>query len=525
MPPPSPHSPSVRAITPGSDAARFGSGSGLVLLGLALGRGLRLLTRILIGRLLGAASLGLFELAWTLIQILTFAARSGLHIAVVRFGAPLWDEGRPLALRRLVLQTLLMPLALGGAVALALALSAPWLATAVFDNPELSSAIRILAGLVPIGSGLAVLAAATQATQRMRLTVLTRDLAEPSLQFILFLALWASGFGLASALWGTFAAGSVAFVLALVVVLRLTGVEVGERRAEVDEQVTSLRQLFLFSLPVAVTGLLGAYLMWIDRLLVGYFLTVTDVGIYAAAAQFGVLFGLILYGFSTMFAPMFTRLLEEGENERMGELYRVSTKWGLYLLLPLMAVMAVVPEVLLSGLFGPEFLAGSRPLQILLLGQLANISAGQVGMILILSGHQRTWMAVNAAAVGLNLLLDVLWIPRYGLEGAAAASALTLALLFSTAVFFVHRRLGLRPLDRRSGRLVVPILAAIGALLVLRTVGLPATVAGLLVAVLVSYSVAVLGRLVQPADSEDGEFVELLWRRLRSVGGGDQSTP
>lgn len=47
----------------------------------------------------------------------------------------------------------------------------------------------------------------------------------------------------------------------------------------------------------------------------------------------------------------------------------------------------------------------------------------------------------------------------------------------------------------------------------------------LLFSTLVSCSVAILGRLLQPADAEDRELVELLWLRLRDVGRGEQSTP
>lgn len=493
-----------------SDATRLGTGSGLVLLGLGAGRGVKLLTRVLIGRLLGAASLGLYDLAWTLILLFSRIARGGLQVAVVRFGAPLWSQGRRASLWKLVRRGLMVPLVLGVGVATALYFAAPWLALTVFGIPELANAIRIVAPLVPVASGLAVLAGAAQATQRMGYTVLTRDLAEPVLQVSFFLVLWALGYGLAAALWGALLGGALAFVLALIVVWRLTRPRGELSVASPASGEATLRQLVLFSLPIAVSGMLGAYLLWVDRLLVGYFQSAAELGIYAAAAQFGILFALLLHGFTTMFTPMFSDLLDRGETERMRELFRVSTKWGLYLLLPLMIVLALQPEVALGGLFGPEFALGARALQILLIGQFVNVFSGQVGMVLILSGRRRSWMALTAIALALNIALDLLWIPRFGLEGAAAASTLALALLFGTGLYLARSRLRVFPLDRRFWKLVPPAALAALAVSSLGRLGLAPSFPGLLLVLASSYLVAVATRLLLPADREDRELLSVL---------------
>lgn len=506
MSPPDPQPPT-------SDATRLGTGSGLVLLGLGAGRGVKLLTRVLIGRLLGAAALGLYDLAWTLILIFSHIARGGLQVAVVRFGAPLWSQGRRNSLWGLVRRSLMVPLVLGGGVATALYFAAPWLALAVFGKPELASAIRIVAPLVPVASGLAVLAGAAQATRRMGYTVLIRDLAEPVLQISLFLALWALGYGLAAALWGALVGGVLAFLLALVLVWKLTRPRGEVSVASPASGEATLRQLVLFSLPIAVSGMLGAYLLWVDRLLVGYFRPAADVGVYAAAAQFGVLFALLLHGFTTMFTPMFSDLLHRGEGERMRELYRVSTKWGLYLLLPLMIVLAIQPEVALGGLFGAEFTLGGRALQILLIGQFVNVLSGQVGMVMILSGRQRSWMALTAVALALNIALDLLWIPRFGLEGAAAASSLALVLLFGVGMYLARRQLGIFPLDRRFWKLIPPAAAGMAAVAGLGRLGLAPTLPGLLLALTISYLVTLAARLLLPADQEDRELLAVLRRQ------------
>lgn len=501
-----------------SDAARLGAGSGLILVGMGAGRGVKLLTRVLIARFLGAAALGLYDLALTLVLVLAHVARGGIQVGMVRFGTPLWVRGERSAVWRLGRRAMLVPLMAGSAGATALFAAAPWLAEDVFHKPDLVPALRIIAPLVPMTAGLAVVAGAIQATQRMTFVVLIRDLIEPVSHVFFFLVLWSLGYGLMAALWGALVGGVIAFLVGLVVISRLTAPHHGIKTPTSKIREESLRQLLLFSLPVAASGMLAAYLLWADRLLVGYFLPSSAVGIYAAASQFGVLFALLLYGFSTMFSPMFADLQETGEIERMRELFRVSTKWGLYLLLPLLVVLAIRPEVALGGLFGGEFVRGGRTLQILLIGQFINILSGQVGMVLILSGLQRLWMTLNAVVLTVNVGLDVIWIPRHGLEGAAAASSLALVLLFGSGLIVAHRRLGLFPLDRRFWKLLPPTVAVILAVGALSLMVEPApTLLGLAVALATAYGVGALVRLALPIDKEDRELLAALRARRRAA--------
>lgn len=486
----------------------------MILAGLVVGRGLKLATRVAIGRLLGAASLGLFDLAWTLVLVLSHTARGGLQLAMVRFGSPLWQQN-PRALVRLVRRGLVIPLSLGGAVAVALIAAAPWIATGLFDKPELVRPIRVLALIVPLSAGVTVLAGAAQAAQRMRQTAFIRDLAEPALHLGLFLALWSGGLRLDAALWSALLAAVVAFGSGWLVISRLIAARSTRREApEAPADPPGLRALVFFSLPVALSAMLVAYLLWADRLLVGYFLSASKVGVYSAASQFGILFTLALHGLSTMFTPMFSDMYDRRETARMRELYRVSTKWGLCLLLPAMACLGLLPEVALGGLFGHEFITGSVPLRILLLGQLINVATGHVGMVLLLTGSRRAWMGLAAGALVLNIGFDLLWIPRFGLSGAAAASSLSAMLLFGGGLLIAYSRLGLAPMDRRFWKLVPATAAAVVALQGLRWLELRPSLIGCLLALGVSFAAFTVVMIAMGVDREDRELLSQIRLRL-----------
>lgn len=97
------------------------------------------------------------------------------------------------------------------------------------------------------------------------------------------------------------------------------------------------------------------------------------------------------------------------------------------------------------SLYGPEFRSGSNSLSLLCIGQVINASLGSVGLILNMSNNERlTVYGVGLAAL-LNFFLNLILIPRWGLNGAAMASASSLVVWNLLLVGAVRIRTNLRP--------------------------------------------------------------------------------
>jgi len=104
--------------------------------------------------------------------------------------------------------------------------------------------------------------------------------------------------------------------------------------------------------------------------------------------------------------------------------------------------MVVAGQPLLM-LFGKGFMEGYPVILILSVGLLARASVGPAERLLLMVGQQRACAAVYGAAFVVSLALCLLLVPRFGIHGAAAASAS--ALIVESALLFavIRRRLGL----------------------------------------------------------------------------------
>ena len=79
-------------------------------------------------------------------------------------------------------------------------------------------------------------------------------------------------------------------------------------------------------------------------------------------------------------------------------------------------------------LFGPDFVHGYPALVILCLAQLLNACAGPTLLVLNMTGLQVKSAFIFGASALFNGTANLLLIPRYGIEGAAAATGATIVL-------------------------------------------------------------------------------------------------
>ena len=108
---------------------------------------------------------------------------------------------------------------------------------------------------------------------------------------------------------------------------------------------------------------------------------------------------------------------------------------------PALATAAVVIAfgTKILALFGIAYSAGYGALVILVCGHLVRAGTGLVADLLAVTGHHRQYAWVLAWSALLNVVLNLLLIPRFGTVGAAAATAVTMA-FWNVGLWLLGRR-------------------------------------------------------------------------------------
>lgn len=488
--------------------AKLAEGAGIVMAGRFGGRGLRLVLDMVLARILGPVNFGLYAIGWTVLRIAGTFSPLGLDAGVIRYGARYYRRDSA-SLRGVIAQCLGVGTAVSLAVASGIFLGAPWLANALFHKPELAPVLRWFAAALPFVTAVRIAAAATRMSHRMKFAVLAEDVSQPLVDLLLVLVFYLAGLRLLGAL----AACLGSFVFALLLALRYLK-RLFPDAVSAGKPVFVGNEIYSFSLQASSAGIFAVFLIWLDRLIVGYFRAAAEAGMYHAASQLSVAIAMTLSGFGAMFGPMIADFAHKGEMAHVEELFRVSTKWSLYLALPPALVACFVPRQVMTVLFGASYAGGWSALLILIVGQLINAGTGTLGAVLVMSGHQRAWLVASGSMMALGVAITCALTPVWGLAGAALGTAFAVGGLSVLGVILTQRALHISPYDRRYCKGAIAAAASVAALLGLRLLHIHSALLDLLAAACVTTAVFAATLLLLGLDDEDRQFIKLVRARI-----------
>lgn len=429
------------------------SGTAVSFVGKSIGRGLTMAGQVVLARWLGPELFGVYAIAWTLLRVLGLVTPLGLDLAVIRFGTIFVHEA-PARFKGVVRNAWMWAMGAGLVCAGLLFVLAPAIAR-FYGEPVLVPVLRWFAPAFLFWAGMRIAVSGTMVTKQMGYAVLVEELIWPGLNLLFLIALVGLGYGVVGTAVAVVISLAVAFVVGTIFMLRMFPV----LRVREFTAVANVHEMIAFSLPAILAFATGVYLYWVDRLMIGYWLPVEDVGIYQAVGQFSFIFATILASLNAVMMPIIAEHLEQSETKALERFFRVATKWGLYLSLPFFLAICLEPALLIEVVFGEAYVAGTAVMLILITTQLINVSTGAVNHLLILGGQQRLWFKLSLTALAVNIGLNLVLLPVWGMEGAAWATAVSITGLFGTGLWFTRRKLGLWPYDRRYLKGVV---AAVG---------------------------------------------------------------
>jgi O-antigen/teichoic acid export membrane protein len=497
--------------SPDPDSVTLAKGGSITLVGRLVGRGLQVLAQAALARLLGPEAFGLYAIGWALLYLGGLTEPLGLDRGIIKFGTQYWQKDDP-RFKGVFLESLTLGLISGGLIGLGYFLGAPFIATTIFHKPDLAPVIVWLAIAFPLKTGLTVCAAATRISQRMVFSTYSQDIAQPLSNVILIFVFNSLGWKLFGAVLATTLSFGIGFVLSLYFVFHLF------------PRIFNLtfkplwggsRRLIEFSLPASFGDTLSNLTNRMDRLLMGVFRASAEVGIYQSASQFSLISATILGSISAALSPMIVDLFLNNQKQRLDDAFKISTKWALYLSMPVCLVVISQPVNTLAVLFGNSYTGGASALVILAAIQLFNAGTGAVGTIMVMTGQQKAWFVISGISLIVDVLVGITLIPVWGMVGAAIGSAASIVVLYLIGLLRIRATLGIWPYDKRFIKGITAGLVTAAVLLIWARLAPVSPLGSLIVASLFAVVVPLSTLLLMGLDPEDKVFLHAFLDKVR----------
>jgi O-antigen/teichoic acid export membrane protein len=153
-------------------------------------------------------------------------------------------------------------------------------------------------------------------------------------------------------------------------------------------------------------------------------------------------FGPVL-GYLT--GPIFSELESKDEYEKLNKLYTITARWLVVLTFPIFSIVLLAPELLLGTVFGEQYRTAGFAVLILISGQFLTRPVGLSDRVLMAKGETKIIMYITFTMAGLNIGLNIILIPIYGVVGAAITTAVAGLLKNSGQAVYIYYSSDIHP--------------------------------------------------------------------------------
>lgn len=375
-------------------------------------------------RIFSVDEYGVLNLISASLMLLVAIAKLGVQHAIVRFYAEVKAGRRDVTLPQFHGTVVFGMTGLSLLIALGWAVASQVVPEAWWNDPRVAGLLALTAILVAVrttDSGLLnILRAQERSALYSTYTVLKKYLGLGLILFAL-LFVWKNLYGFYLA---TIVAEVAAVTFLAVVMFR------GVRYAPRDFSPSLFRSMLVFGVPMIGYELAGTALAISDRYLIQVLLGSGDLGIYAAGynlCEYVQLFLVAAIGQAIM--PMYVRFWEEKGTTETARFIEGSLHYYLLLGLPVVAGLSAVGEDLLVLLASEKFRASAGVIPYIIAGLVLDGMVVMVGAGLYIQKRTLSLAALVVGSTVLNIVLNLLLIPKFGLVGAAGATLIAYLVL------------------------------------------------------------------------------------------------
>lgn len=323
-----------------------------------------------------------------------------------------------------------------------------------------------------------------------------------------------SGYGLLGAIISLLIARGIILLIVLYLIISYAGFAYPD--------FSLLRPYLAYGLPLVPTMIFGGVIASSDRYVIGFFMGAASVGIYSAAYGIGGVISMFLGYIAYILAPTIFNLFDRGRVAEVKTYLSYSWKYLLMFSIPSAFGLSILAEPLLGSLTTAEFIpTGKFIIPLIALSMVLYGIRGIFSQVVQLSKRTTIFAIAFGAAAALNLGLNILLVPHWGIIAAASS---TLVAYTTVAIIIYYQAGKYLKFDLKLDFIIKSVLSSIAMTLVIWAIN-PAGIAQLLLSIVVGATIyfAILLLLRGFSRSEIQFFFKLFKETVGRIRTGDKT--
>ncbi|MBL7960175.1 oligosaccharide flippase family protein [bacterium] len=371
---------------------------------------------IIAARMMGQQIFGYYSTTYLIMHLSFIVCYFGAHRLIIDYVVKNKNEDND-ELYRGVLSYLILSFLLSGLLVMLVYLFAHDIALAL-NKPPLEHYLKILVWSAPFYCCTTILLSATRGLKIMKFWVLIRTGIEPLSDLIMIASLFFV-FELYSA---PFYAKVISFSLGAAVSFYIFQKYFSIRRIfRIRPDILTWKRISTFGFPVMTADFLSIVTLRLDIIPLSILVPSAQVAIFQVILNIGNIMRNLPQAIDPIMMPIVVEMKHRKDMRALENIYSMLIRIGLFLCFGFFVFVSVFGDLLLS-LYGNDFVAGAAALIMVCLGIMIHTTFSSIEPVLVMSGFPYLNLFNNLFFVAVNLTIDFLLIPSYGIYGAAIGS-------------------------------------------------------------------------------------------------------
>tara|TARA_Y100000310_G_scaffold82715_1_gene79313 strand:+ start:19796 stop:21307 length:1512 start_codon:yes stop_codon:yes gene_type:complete len=415
--------------------------------------------KIVASRWLGIEGFGLFSLALALFTLIAGLVFTGINLSIDRYVAFYRGKNKFASVKSTITSGLLLIFSLAIFAGIIVFFGANQIGS-LMGHTNLAPLLKVFAVMFPFFAIVLTIEKILEGFQRMDLSVFSNLILNCSKFLLLLVAIFlgVKVFGVAI----SFLIASIFTAFIMLLILRCKILNKFFKKEKGNNLKSSIKEIFFHSIPLTITSMVHTLLTWGDTVILGFFRSVAEVGVYSLVLPTAQLLALPVVASNAVLVPLISNLFAKRKNNEIKSVYKTATKWIFLMMIPLLVLILLFPQRIINTIAGSDFVAGYTTLIILAIGVFIGSLATPANMILLSVNKTKLMMKNSIIAAVVNIVLNIFLIPKYGLIGAAVAFLVSYSLLFIFRIYEVKTIFKAQPFSvKMVGIIVLGIITAL----------------------------------------------------------------
>lgn len=210
------------------------------------------------------------------------------------------------------------------------------------------------------------------------------------------------------------------------------------------KKVNNLSRILKYSSLMIIAGSIATVLLDVDKVMLGYYISIEEIAYYNVAIFIATVIAVPQRAMHQILLPLSAKYLNDRDFEALDDLYKRSSL-NLFIVSGFIFLLIVLNVNQLYYLIEDEYRVGLFVVFLISVSKLYDSLLGSNNAILFNSDYYRIVLVLGVALVILMIVLNMLFIPWFGINGAALATFLAIFFYNTIKLFFVYKKFKILP--------------------------------------------------------------------------------